>query len=410
MHGRRLDDAAKSRKVRDEPSLTWTPEGLEDDAALALSDRLADHLQDVFVPKSPTGTQALHMIVKLPDSVPVATREEAEAAMKLAVQFAQDTFGGRAVFSARMDRDEVSLNNVDVFLAPVYEKKTKHTSKMAMSLTRHLKQLIEKTPEGEVVKHASAKESKQDQGKALQTALAKWLNDKGYYAERGVPKLTKGKDWEPPELVGKRKDFARAQEAFAEYVQTEAGMVVARLQESTATLDDAKAEAERILADAQKLAAEAREHADAAARSAASAVLAKAEADAVRIRREAKDDADRVAAEAIRDRDLALGEVAADRLAVDAEKIEVAGHSKMLTALIAELEPVLAVLRKASDDVRRRLDRDDGMLAARKAVNPLLDRARAAVRLMTKGPPPVDPAAPDVLAAAREAQKGAGRD
>ena len=88
QHGRRLDEAAIRRKVRDDPSLTWVPEGIEEDP-LALSDRLADHVAGAMVPKAKT--KALHMLVKLPASVPVETEADARAALDLVVQFAQDT-------------------------------------------------------------------------------------------------------------------------------------------------------------------------------------------------------------------------------------------------------------------------------------------------------------------------------
>jgi hypothetical protein len=78
-HGRREDRSAKSRKVRDEPSLTWTPSGVEGDP-LALSDRLADHVRGALVPKA--RAKALHMLAKLPKSVPVETVEDVDRRAK----------------------------------------------------------------------------------------------------------------------------------------------------------------------------------------------------------------------------------------------------------------------------------------------------------------------------------------
>ncbi|MEJ5143688.1 hypothetical protein, partial [Gluconobacter albidus] len=42
-----------------------------------------------------------------------------------AVAFINASHGGRAVFRARLDRDEVGRHGVDVFYAPKYEKVTR---------------------------------------------------------------------------------------------------------------------------------------------------------------------------------------------------------------------------------------------------------------------------------------------
>lgn len=211
LHGRRLDDVAASRKVRDAESLTWVPDGVTGDP-LALVDRLEEHVAGAFRPKGGT-TIAQHMIVKMPDSIPTETESEAYAAMVIAVHFAQETFGGQAVFAARIDRDEKSTNNVDLFLAPIYDKSDKKApggSKKAVSMTRHLKLLAEKY--GFDVKGArSAKESKQSQGKALQDAFADYLVHHGFKALRGKPKTTKGSDRVSPEIYGAKRDREAAE-------------------------------------------------------------------------------------------------------------------------------------------------------------------------------------------------------
>lgn len=215
LHGRRLDDVAKSRKVRDADSLTWVPNGVTGDP-LALADRLEEHVAGAFRPKGGT-TIAQHMIVKMPDSIPTETAGEAYFAMMVAVHFAQETFGGQAVFAARIDRDERSTNNVDLFLAPIYDKSDKKApggSKKAVSMTRHLKLLAEKY--GFDVKGArSAKECKQAQGKALQDALADYLVYHGFQALRGKPKTAKGSDRDSPEIRGAKRDREAAEEGLA---------------------------------------------------------------------------------------------------------------------------------------------------------------------------------------------------
>jgi hypothetical protein len=212
-HGRRLDRAAEARKGREADSLTWVPDGITGDP-LALVDLLEEHVAGAFRPKGGT-TIAQHMIVKMPDSIPTETESEAYTAMLIAVHFAQETFGGQAIFSARIDRDEQSTNNVDLFLAPIYDKSDKKApggSKKAVSMTRHLKLLAEE--HGFDVKGArTAKASKQSQGKALQTAFADYLVHHGFRALRGKPKTTSGSDWDSPEIYGAKRDREAAEKA-----------------------------------------------------------------------------------------------------------------------------------------------------------------------------------------------------
>ncbi|MBO9510884.1 hypothetical protein [Erythrobacter sp. A6_0] len=230
LHGRRLDDVAKSRKVRDADSLTWVPDGVTGDP-LALVDRLEEHVAGAFRPKGGT-TIAQHMIVKMPDSIPTETEGDAYFAMRLAVYFAQETFGGQAVFAARIDRDEKSTNNVDLFLAPIYDKSDKKApggSKKAVSMTRHLKLLAENY--GFDVKGArSAKESKQSQGKALQDAFADYLMHHGFQALRGKPKTAKGSDRVSPEIYGAKRDREAAGEGL-ELIQEQLKTHINRSQE-----------------------------------------------------------------------------------------------------------------------------------------------------------------------------------
>ena len=230
LHGRRQDDVAKSRKVRDADSLTWVPDGVTGDP-LALVDRLEEHVAGAFRPKGGT-TIAQHMIVKMPDSIPTETEGEAYFAMMLAVHFAQETFGGQAVFAARIDRDEKSTNNVDLFLAPIYDKSDKKApngSKKAVSMTRHLKLLAEMY--GFDVKGArSAKESKQAQGKALQDAFADYLMHHGFQALRGKPKTAKGSDRVSPEIYGAKRDREAAGEGL-ELIQEQLKTHINRSQE-----------------------------------------------------------------------------------------------------------------------------------------------------------------------------------
>lgn len=418
QHGRRLDAAAIRRKVRDEPSLTWTPDGVDGDP-LALSNRLADHVAGALVPKAKA--KALHMLVKLPASVPVETVEDARAALALIVQFAQDSYGGNAVFSARMDRDERSLNSVDLFLAPRYLKVTKRKSEEAVSLTRFGKLLAKKR--GIEDRSDSAKGSMQAQGSALQDELADWLTARGFEAQRGAAKDRDGDDWKTPEVMGARKDRAAIEQFIAEQLP--------EVMEKRVEADRLLADAARIKDEADVAAEQIKRQAENEARASAAAIQATAEAEAGRIRSAAKAAADLLAAKAVEDREQRLAEeqrvvaddrrqVDADRQQVDRDRADVALRSsatrrgeEMLTArkaklaeqeaevgrkagllagLIEQLEPVLAIvtraherLQAAPEQVRRWLDGGERVGAVVKAASPLLEQARQAAR--DRGPP-----------------------
>ena len=451
QHGRRLDEAAIRRKVRDDPSLTWVPEGIEEDP-LALSDRLADHVAGALVPKAKA--KALHMLVKLPASVPVETEADARKALDLVVQFAQDTYGGNAVFSARMDRDERSLNSVDLFLAPRYVKVTKRKSQEAVSLTRFGKLLAEKR--GIEDRSDSAKGSMQAQGSALQDELADWLTERGFQAQRGRPKDRDGDDWQTPEVMGARKDRAAVEAFIAEQLPE----IAANRLEADRLLADAA----RIKAEAEAAAEEAKRHAEADARAAGDAIRAQAEADAETIRNGARAEADRLASEAVEDRERRVGEaervVAADRqqvergradmarrvqvtrigeealaarqakvadrevevadreVAVANWEAEVGRKAGLLDGMIERLEPLLSVvadaharLQAAPDHVRRWLDGDGRVGAAVRTAGPIVKQASEVLAKLVKRPKVAEPAPAEdldltMLAAARDARSG----
>jgi hypothetical protein len=405
VHGRRLDDAAKRRKVRDEPSLTWVPDGVGGDP-LALSDRLADHVTGALVPQAKT--KALHMLIKLPESVPVETDADARAALDLMVQFAQDTYGGRAVFSARMDRDERTLNSVDLFLAPRYLKVTKRKSQEAMSLTRFGKLLAKKR--GIEDRSDSAKGSMQAQGSALQDELADWLTARGFEAQRGAPKGRDGDDWNSPEVMGARKDRAAIERFIADQLP--------EVMEKHAEADRLLADAIRIKAEAESAAEETKRNAEAAARAAAATIRAEAEFEARTIRDGAKAEADRLAAKTVEDRERRLFEaertIVSDRARVDADRRRVdlqavavqqrgetlaraeervSQQASRLANLIEKLEPLLAVvtrvherLQHAPDQVRRWLDSDGRVGESVETVGPIVAQATEILRKLVKRP------------------------
>lgn len=235
-HGRREDETSRKRKVRDEEPLTWVPEGVSGDP-LDLLGRYDEHVKGAFIPKSNSKQIAIHLLVRIPDCVPVGSRSDAQKALDLVVQFAQQAFDGRAVFAARLDRDERSLDNVDLFLAPRYVKRTARNAKDAISLTKHLKEHA-KT----LGRSIDGKDSLRNQGRALQDLIAAHFIQAGYAeTRRGIPKSKKGDDRVTPELAGMRKDIMRQREA----VERDRRL----LNDDVAAVAIAQAENERMAAD-----------------------------------------------------------------------------------------------------------------------------------------------------------------
>lgn len=192
--------------------------------------------------------------------------------MTLAVDFAQEIFGGNAVFAARMDRDEKSLTNVDLFLAPRYIKETKHDSKDAISISKHLKILAEKYRLGP--RKTDCWDSPQDrnkdqptlrqQGSALQDALADFFLHRGYEARRGDPKETPTPDWMSPEMYGAKKDreVANALNQEAEGKLANANFLVAEAEQKLRAAEDLQHAAASEMQSAEQLRLEAKRDAE----------------------------------------------------------------------------------------------------------------------------------------------------
>lgn len=159
-HAKREDRLAQKRRDEYAEKLKVDPKELPGPlvhGTLDLVDALEAHLDGVKK-NSAAKNVALHMIVRFPPEVLegegagkiVGEEDERKQIMlDLAVKFVNDTHGGNAVFAARMDRDEEGQSIVDVFYAPVYEKRTKRTppdekGEMWVSLTKFAKELAQK--------------------------------------------------------------------------------------------------------------------------------------------------------------------------------------------------------------------------------------------------------------------------
>lgn len=179
-HGKRLDATGKSRAVNNAPPVTST--GLEVKALFEA------HIAGAFVLKA--HSKAMHVLIQFPTEL--VDGNDPENMLHHARAFTRRVFGNDAIFADRVDRDEKSQHVVDVFVAPKYNKRTKHQSKVAVSMTHHLKALAVEygQPTGP---HGCAR--------ALQDALFEYFrDDMGLAAAvRGTPKQMPGPDWKSSE-------------------------------------------------------------------------------------------------------------------------------------------------------------------------------------------------------------------
>lgn len=183
-HGKRQDHAGKARSIRDVPPLTTS--------GLDLRDLHAQHIEGAARRKgAPDG---LHMVLQFPTKlIDVEDIEDIEWMLEEARNFAVSIFGDDAIFADRVDRDEKSEHVVDLFVAPKYEKVTKRGSKLAVSTSKHLKELAAKRGKAPTLR---------GQGQALQDAWFEHLRDKmDLDVKRGAKKRLPGDDWETPEQL-----------------------------------------------------------------------------------------------------------------------------------------------------------------------------------------------------------------
>ena len=134
-HELRHDLSGRRRRVREVAPLVYSPHG----DALDLKGSYEAHVVGTKRSKGATKL-ALHAFVQFPTDIEI-DREAERMMLREAVAFIDKHHGGRAVFRARLDRDEAGRHGVDVFYAPRYEKRTKRRSAEWVSLTRFGKEL-----------------------------------------------------------------------------------------------------------------------------------------------------------------------------------------------------------------------------------------------------------------------------
>lgn len=355
-HGKRLDDSSQSRAIYpDKPPRTTT--------GLDLKNLYLAHVDGIYMPKN--NTKALHVIVQFPTDL--VDGEDANYMLKHARGFAEKVFGSRAVFADRVDRDERGRHIVDLFVTPIYTKKTKHSEKDAVGLSVHTKALANKHyPPAKRPKKKDGKPrdiNVYDIGRALQDELIEYFqNDMGLTeAIRGSRKLAPGPDWKSAEELrleelGSMKGDAERRRQAAEQLRVEAA-----LAEAAAIELKRQAEAEQLRQ--ASVAAELKLAAQAAEQARDQAVSQQQVADETR-------------AEALKDRQEAerLRLEMEDRMRRSTESVRVA--QEQARQLLVEAQQEVATARKEAEEVgreRRKLREE------REALN--MDRQRDVVRL-----------------------------
>lgn len=183
-HGKREDWLGRSRRIRDAKPLAY--------GGLNLSELYAEHIDGAKQSKA-AKKPVLHFIVKFPPDVLTdeapgrfagLDRAGREAMMvRQAMKFINDSHGGRAVFAARLDRDEAGETVVDVFACPLYLKPSKSERReptLWASATRfgeelarkhqdHIKQRLEDADPNKTITSPRAV------GMALQEELTEWF-------------------------------------------------------------------------------------------------------------------------------------------------------------------------------------------------------------------------------------------
>lgn len=201
-HEERRDRSSQRRRVRDVSPLVFDVSG---NPSLGLAESYEAHVAGVHRSKGARNI-ANHAILQFPTSIEINAATEARL-LQDGVDFINATNGGRAVFHARLDRDEQGRHVVDVFFAPIYSKPTKSGPSEWVSLSKFLK-------ENATLRYGS--NSPQNQGRAYQDEFTEFLQQRwGNWVERGQRKVTIDPDRLEPEaykLACDRADLDQRQQ------------------------------------------------------------------------------------------------------------------------------------------------------------------------------------------------------
>lgn len=258
-HGKRLDATSQARAISKDPPVTTT--------GLDLQKLYTQHVRDVFVPKCKT--IAKHIIVQFPKDL--VDGEDPAYMLWHARAIVETIFGDESIFADRVDRDEKGRHIVDIFVAPKYIKKTKHTSQVAVSVSVH---------EEALAKKYERKNHPWGRGQAMQDAIFEYFRDEMKLpgVQRGDPKANPGPDWKSAEELREEELESKKAELEEEKRKTAELQKTAQELQAQATADRDQAKSLREEAEAAKAAAEAEKQRATAAREIAERLQQEAEA------------------------------------------------------------------------------------------------------------------------------------
>lgn len=186
----------------------------------------------------------LHLIVQFPTQL--VDGENPHWMLTEARSFVESVMGTRAIFADRVDRHETGRHTVDIFVAPIVEKKTKHTSKPTLSLTKGLDGLCERLDIKATRRGPQA--LLKAYGKALQTAWFEHLVAAGVKGVvRGEEKDSVDPDRVTPEVYKVRKERELWEREVKEW-EIRAGKERESLETETARNEQQRAENEQAAA------------------------------------------------------------------------------------------------------------------------------------------------------------------
>jgi len=194
-------------------------------------DALQAHIKGARKSKAAT-KDFLHAFIQYPTDLEVTSDTE-RLMLCQAVEFVNSTYGGNAVFHARLDRDEAGRHGVDVFFAPRYEKPTKKAVNQWVSLSKFSKENARKRYGQREKKNRSKvtgdlvtaldkncepvmvwNDSGKFQGRALQDAWLEHLQDRVNikWAVRGKRKQSYDPDRRSPEEYAAQQEERKLME------------------------------------------------------------------------------------------------------------------------------------------------------------------------------------------------------
>ncbi len=349
-HGKRLDTTSRARAISNDPPVTST--------GLDLRKLYRKHVKGAFVPKCKT--IAKHIIIQFPKDL--VDGEDPAYMLRHARGIVESIFGDKSIFADRVDRDEEGRHIVDIFVAPKYTKKTKHTSQVAVSVSVH---------ELALAKKHGRKKHPWGRGQAMQDAIYEYFRDVMKLAgvQRGDPKASPGPDWKSAEELRKEELDDEKAELKEEKRKTAEQQKTAQQLVEQAKADREQAKSLREEAEAAKAAVEAENQRATAAREIAERL--QQEAEALRRQHEAasrKVEEQRLSSEAeiarTQARISAELEAAADaKRQANADAASAAETRRAAAALVDTAKSAMAQVTTEREQLERDRDREAAQLA-----------------------------------------------